>query len=197
MTEQKTPVDKALDLFFFAPIGLALNAEEMVKQMAARGRQSVAAARFIGEMAVAQGRTEIDKTLLRLQDQAAEWVDQLSGMAGGGPAASPAPTGSTRSSSSEPTPVTFSEVLAEAEPTLRSVAGGGPDGADGGGPSRPVPANEDVNAAIPDFDSLAASQVVPRLAGLSLADLEAVRRYETAHRGRKTIINRIDQLQRS
>jgi GNAT superfamily N-acetyltransferase len=38
--------------------------------------------------------------------------------------------------------------------------------------------------AIPSYDSLAASQVVPRLDGLSSIELEAVRRYEEAHRGR-------------
>ena len=49
--------------------------------------------------------------------------------------------------------------------------------------------------AIADYDSLAASQVVPRLAGLDDGQLEAVRRYETAHRGRKTILGKVAQLQ--
>ena len=38
--------------------------------------------------------------------------------------------------------------------------------------------------AIPDYDSLSASQVVNRLAGLAGDELEAVRAYEAAHRGR-------------
>ena len=45
-------------------------------------------------------------------------------------------------------------------------------------------------------DSLAASQVVERLASLSPDELEAVRRYETAGRRRRTVLNRIDQLAR-
>ena len=49
--------------------------------------------------------------------------------------------------------------------------------------------------AIPDYDNLSASQVVPRLAGLSTDELEAVRRYEAAGRGRKTILNKVAQLQ--
>ena len=49
--------------------------------------------------------------------------------------------------------------------------------------------------AIPDYDSLSSSQVLPRLAGLGTDELEAVRTYEDAHRGRKTILNRITQLQ--
>jgi hypothetical protein len=37
--------------------------------------------------------------------------------------------------------------------------------------------------------------VVPRLDSLTEAELEEVRRYEQAHRGRKTILNKILQLQ--
>ena len=48
--------------------------------------------------------------------------------------------------------------------------------------------------AIPDYDSLSASQVVPRLESLSAGELDAVRAYESSHRGRKTILNKIDQL---
>lgn len=49
--------------------------------------------------------------------------------------------------------------------------------------------------AITDYDSLSASQVVSRLPGLSADELEAVRAYEVAHRGRKTILNKIAQLE--
>jgi hypothetical protein len=41
---------------------------------------------------------------------------------------------------------------------------------------------------------LSASQVVPRLEGLSADDLEAVRAYEQATRARKTVLTRISQL---
>jgi hypothetical protein len=188
MTDEKKPLDRVLDVVLFAPIGLALNAEEMVQQMAARGRQSVHAARFIGRLAVKQGRTEVDKALVRLQDQAAGVLDQLGAMAGG-PGPSPAPTPAK-------TPTTFSEVVAEAKPGLRPAEK--TDGASANATAAVTASPQgvaDVNAAIPDFDSLAASQVVPRLAGLAPADLEAVRRYESAHRGRKTILHRIAQLQ--
>jgi len=71
--------------------------------------------------------------------------------------------------------------------------------------STPAPAPVDVASpqhngavaatlAIPDYDSLSASQVVPRLESLSPDELDAVRAYESSHRGRKTILNKIDQL---
>jgi hypothetical protein len=49
--------------------------------------------------------------------------------------------------------------------------------------------------AITDYDSLSASQVVTRLDGLEPDELEAVRAYETTHRGRKTILNKVAQIQ--
>lgn len=48
--------------------------------------------------------------------------------------------------------------------------------------------------AIPGYDTLAASQVVQRLASLEPDELDAVRRYEMATRGRRTILHRISQL---
>jgi len=49
--------------------------------------------------------------------------------------------------------------------------------------------------AIPDYDSLAASQVVPRLSSLDADELDDVGAYERSHRGRQTILNRVRQLQ--
>ena len=48
--------------------------------------------------------------------------------------------------------------------------------------------------AIEEYESLAASQVVARLPSLTPTELEAVRRFETDHRGRRTVLGRIDQL---
>src|SRR5690349_2084711 len=47
---------------------------------------------------------------------------------------------------------------------------------------------------IPDYDELSASQVVERLDGLPASELDAVRTYEEAHRARRTILYKIEQL---
>ena len=63
-------------------------------------------------------------------------------------------------------------------------------------PTEPPPATIDAeHLAIPDYESLSASQVVPRLVSLTAEELEQIRRYEAAARGRKTILSRISQLQ--
>jgi hypothetical protein len=68
--------------------------------------------------------------------------------------------------------------------------------------TRPAPpsSERDVAAselAIPDYDTLAASQVVARLSALSRAELGDVRRHEQANRRRRTILNRITQLEQA
>ena len=66
-------------------------------------------------------------------------------------------------------------------------------------PARPPeprePAPTSTHLAIADYDSLSAQHVVKRLDGLSPNDLDAVRTYEERHRGRRTILTRVAQLQ--
>jgi hypothetical protein len=65
-------------------------------------------------------------------------------------------------------------------------------------PSAPDAAPPESAAAaqlpIDEYQSLAASQVVARLANLDPAELREVRRFEVAHRARRTVLGRIDQL---
>ncbi len=58
----------------------------------------------------------------------------------------------------------------------------------------PAPRDSEVDRAIPDYDILAASQVVRRLDGLGHEELRAVVRHERATRGRRTILHRAEQL---
>ena len=60
-----------------------------------------------------------------------------------------------------------------------------------GGPD--VPPKED-QLAVEGYATLAASQIVPRLATLGRDDLGAIQRFERANRNRRTILNRVDQL---
>ncbi|MCU1488628.1 MAG: hypothetical protein JWM85_33 [Acidimicrobiaceae bacterium] len=62
-------------------------------------------------------------------------------------------------------------------------------------PSRRAAPPAASTLAIPGYDALAASQVVPLLAGLTDAELAAVRLYEESGRARRTILGRISQLE--
>lgn len=173
-SEPNKPLDAALDLLVFAPVGLALTAAEEIPKLAARGRATLtgqlSVAKMLGQFAITQGRREVEKRL------------------GGRPP--PAP---------EPTPTTTTPYADEVvDPSYEDLLGS--DTADVGSSgvkvsTSGVPAVDADGLAIPGYDSLSASQVVQRLAGLSADELAAVGGYEEAHRGRRTILTRVRQLQ--
>ncbi len=159
----------------FAPIGFLLGADEVIPELIERGKQQVQSARFFGQFAVQQGGVEAGKVIGKVQEQASGAAEVLSRRAG---RIHPAPRSEARA------PVPSSDGDASDADTAAVASGGNSRGDTSG-------------LAIPDYDSLSASQVVPRLAGLSHDELEAVRAYEAEHRGRKTILNRVAQLQAS
>jgi len=184
VTDKKSPLEQALDLLFYAPLGLVLGAEEVIPQLIERGRQQVTMARMFGQFAVQQGQTEAGKALAKAQEQAAAISEQLSGRVAPGARQDGAGRAPAAAAHAAAAPTTHAAAPA-ASPAKRARAASA-----GNGPSA-------SKLAIPDYDSLSASQVVPRLAGLSTDELEAVRAYESAKRGRKTILNKVAQLQAS
>jgi hypothetical protein len=60
--------------------------------------------------------------------------------------------------------------------------------------NEPAVTFDEATLAIPGYDSLAASQVVARLAGLTDTERTQVKAYEAAKRARRTILARITQL---
>src|SRR3954452_1379293 len=72
VSDKPSPVDQALNLFFFAPLGLLLNADEVIPQLVEKGRQQVMMARTIGPFVVQQGQAQAGKTVAKLQKQVAD-----------------------------------------------------------------------------------------------------------------------------
>src|SRR4051794_1996341 len=193
MTEPKSRLEQALDLFVYAPVGMALTAAEELPKLIEKGRTRVTGqvtmARMMGQFAVQQGQRQAEK----LVRDASERLTDL-GVVPGATSRTPSNTPPTPS---PPTP--------KPAPAAEAASGGAPahhdrpadetktktDASSNG--HRPAPPSDDL--AIPGYDSLSASQVVQRLAGLAVDELEAVRTYESATRGRKTILSRIAQLQ--
>jgi hypothetical protein len=169
VSEPKKPLDQVLDLFLYAPLGLLMNADEVIPNLVERGRQQVMMARMFGQIAVQKGQVKATKGAQKLQEQATGVVGQL--------AASRAARPRTAATTAPGAPVASTRVA--------PVASASSDG--------PAPSADSL--AIPDYDSLSASQVVPRLEGLSGAELDSVRAYEAANRGRKTILAKITSLQ--
>ena len=51
-----------------------------------------------------------------------------------------------------------------------------------------------VDLAIPGYEDLAASHIVARLDRLTQSELAAIRAFEVANRGRRTVVGKVDQL---
>jgi len=177
--EKKTPLEEVVDLFLYAPLGLALTARDSLPDLVAKGKQQFTSqttlARMMGQFAVAEGEKELRKRV-------ADLTDTLSGL-GLLPSTSPAPAAAAPTVPAPPPEVVVEEPAAPAPHTNGKAAV----------PSGPAPTSGDL--AIPGYDTLSASQVVQRLAGLAADELEAVRLYETATRGRRTILSKVAQLQ--
>jgi hypothetical protein len=198
VTDSKSPLDRVVDLFVYAPVGLALSARDLVPNLIERGRRQidpqVGAARMVGQMAVSQGRSQAEKAVERAVASAQATLEQLgvldrSGAAARepspGPASAPSSPAASSSAVSARSPASAASAPSN-EPTVAPAAPPVPRA--GSGPAA-------AGLAIPDYDSLSASQVLPRLSSLSHDELQAVRAYEDDHRGRKTILNKIAQLQ--
>jgi hypothetical protein len=167
-----SPLDRLVDLAIYAPVGLAVTVGEELPSLVEKGRHRVTSqvvlARMVGRFAVARAAQEVE----RLASQAATLLDLLGGPAG-------------------PTSPAVAPVVDTAQPARRPTVshngnGARPDAGD---------APSESQLAIPGYDSLSAPQVVKRLDGLVDGELEAVRRYEETHRGRRTILSKIAQLQ--
>jgi len=207
----KSPVDQWFELFVYAPLGFALDARQLFPKFVDRGRSQVVLARVIGKYAVKHGSAIAGDRLEQSQSQMAAVLQTLGWLpeeqegtdpsdveafeadavvfhdddAGAGRSSQPSESGESSTG-----PETRPETRPEPGPETRPEPGPAPDQTRSAEP----PGSVD-ELAIPDYDNLSASQVVPRLAGLSTDELEAVRRYEAAQRGRKTILNKVAQLQ--
>lgn len=186
MATTKRPLDQAVELFVYAPIGLAATARELVPTLIERGRREldpqVGMARTIGHFAVARGRSEAEKVLGPAIERAWAQAEATLRQLGVLPEETPMSPAAAAQAPAPPPP---------AEPVMADPAPPTAPGATANGQPQPTA----VDLSIPDYDSLSASQVLPRLSSLSVSELAAVRTYEEAHRGRKTILHKIAQLE--
>jgi len=217
VSDEKAPVEKAVELFVYAPVGMALYVRDMLPSMVgifvARGKrevqshrtpppppapsvppvppevkrridESVGMAKVVAEGGFGVARDVAGSGLGVARDVAGSALAQFLAMRANGtepaPPPPPPPRDAPEPAATAPAPVVT--------PAPATPAAGPPDA----GWRTEVTASDAL--PIPDYDELSASQVVERLEGLDHDSLEAIRRYETDHRGRNTIIGKIAQL---
>jgi hypothetical protein len=191
------PLERTLDVFVYGPIGAGRyfldEAPSFFQSLVSRGRaevgrrqeevqQRVTTARSMGQVVLAFGMPMLREKLQRgigdARTRAEAFVDTTR-------------RGSSRrqepplrvTSVSGPIPATEPTSAPRAAPMPSRVAA--PDTAG-------APASDEL--PIPGYDALSASQVVERLVGLAPSELDAVHAYENAHRQRRTILGKIEQL---
>lgn len=181
--ESRTPLDQAIEVLVYLPVGFVFEVPRSIPRFIDRGRRQVEQACAIGLEVLRLADRDPAGPAGRVREHTAA---TLRGLGVAAPAGDP--PGPSRPSS----------------PTLSVVSDPGPSSnGHASTPPRVVPAPTDgvkpdpALLAIPGYDSLSASQVVPRLDGLTTDELETVRTYEQATRGRKTILSKIAQLQAS
>lgn len=205
--------EKLLDLLVYAPIGLILDAQTLTPDLARRGRQHTAAARQLGEMAV-------KRSLRRFDDTASDRTKSTSTREPGRTEDTKTKSTATKKTAAKKTSSkkraakktnSKTSTRTAKEPTADGKRPGPTDvarpdqGASGRAATTPsesaagaasdTVAPEVESLAIPDYDLLAASQVVKRLDALTADELEAVRAYESGTRDRRTILHKIARLQ--
>ncbi|CAB4579642.1 MAG: hypothetical protein F2534_15440 [Actinobacteria bacterium] len=183
--------ERLLDLAVYAPVGFALTVRDELPAKVRQGRQAmenrVQLARFIGQLAVQTGRRELGR---RLEERRA------ANAAGGTGAGVPGDAGSVvaepdRSTDDTRTDDTRTEDTRTEDTRTEDTA------------ARTVPTGPVVDVEVPaagdlpiaEYESLAAIHVVDRLRTMQRDELELVRRFEVAHRNRRTILAKIEQLQ--
>ncbi|HEX3669150.1 MAG TPA: hypothetical protein VHY55_08370 [Acidimicrobiia bacterium] len=195
--------ERALDLLVYAPVGVALYLRDtvptFVNLFVSRGRaelgqrrqqaqNQVAQAKAMGEFAVNFGgpkvREHVEKGIA-LARKGAESVLAGGGDEGGVPDAAddaPPPAPAPRPDRAAANSKAASRPAGESTNTSTTTT------------TTAAPAPASTTLVIPDYDELSASQVVERLDGLPASELDAVRAYEEAHRARRTILYKIEQL---
>ncbi len=218
MPDEKPPVEKAVELLVYAPVGMALYVRDMLPSMmgifVARGKREVQSHRTppppVSPPPIPpEVKRRIDESVGMARVMAEGGFGVAREVAGSGIGVARDVAGSAltqflalRSTNGDPmaTPndTATAAPAAATPPTPPSPAPApAPPAAE-----PPVPPDAawkaDVPASdalpIPDYDELSASQVVERLDGLDRDSLEAIRRYEADHRGRNTILGKIAQL---
>jgi len=192
---QKT-AERAIDLLVYAPVGVALYLRDtvptFVNLFVSRGRAElgqrrqqaqgqVAQAKAMGEFAVNYGGPKVREHVEKGIAMARKSAEAVLGGAAGVSEFPSAPEDVPPPARHAP-----SEPAAAPTPSVASQ----PAGETTTATATPTAAT----LGIPDYDELSASQVVERLDGLHAGELKAVRAYEEAHRARRTILYKIEQL---
>lgn len=165
MADERPPVERLLDLALYAPVGALVALHEDLPKHVRQGRQAV------------ENRIQLARFIgqFAVQQGRKELIKRIE-----------ANRQAQRDAASAP-----ADQPVEPAVGLAAVDVEAPSGDDAA--PHAVPAATELPIA--EYESLAAIHVVERLGSLHPDELELVRRFEAAHRSRRTILAKVAQLQ--
>lgn len=174
--------ERVVEALLFTPFEIAGSlAAQPIKQWNSASkqvRQEISNARVIGKLALTFGAKRLRSDI----------EQRLGGSADSTTTARPATTSSRRA---QDAPTASTGVAGESTPGAAAAAPAATVDDDAAVTSAMVDADD---LALPDYDSLAASNIVQMLGGLTSDELDAVEIYERAHRARRTVLGKVMQL---
>jgi hypothetical protein len=197
VSDNDKPIEKAVELLVYAPIGLAMFAKDTVptfmKMFVARGHTEITQRRrtagtqagnykTIGQMAVKYGGPEVKRQAGAAAETVRRKAEETLAAVAAATVTPEVPAPAPRPTPGPGRPTTSTPVSTPTAPTTNGETAGTTD---------PVGTGE---LPIPGYDLLSATQVIERLEGLVRPELLAVKAYEVAHRARTTILGKIAQL---
>jgi len=217
--EERDPIDDVMDLLVFAPIGLALELRNLLPGLAERGRRQVNFARSVGQMATnsaksasqppqpkkaapesatskkaapkAAAKEEPDKAKMKAGPKKATAKKKAAPKAAAEKPSSKkkaAPKTGTKKTGTKRTGTT--KTAARKDPAKKAAARKTPATKAAAEPVAVRPLRE----IIQNYDSMSARDIIGSLGQLTETDLEVIRTYEAANRGRVTVLNRVNQM---
>ncbi|MGA3214729.1 MAG: hypothetical protein ABSD97_03455 [Acidimicrobiales bacterium] len=198
MADERPLPETLLDWLVYAPLGAATLAVEELPRLAELGRErferQIGVAGMIGRFAVAEAVRRFGASSQGLSSEPAQprpFPRPLISNSDGPAARPPLPTSSAMAPDSALRAARRTQASRDTDKAARPRSGGRRRNSEA---PQVAPSTRAHELPIPAYDTLAASQVVERLASLTPAELESVRKHESATRRRRTVLHKIAQL---
>ena len=209
MSDERSTVDRVVELAVHVPVGIAAFARDavptLVTMLAGRGKREVdvhqrevvgqiANYKAVGELAVKFGppivKQRVNEQMVTLRAKSVEAFESFSSSSKAYSGLSDLCSSADGSNHTESREARTNDASAT-EDSAQGMASGAGSIIEASTPETDSTAMQPGILSIPDYDGLAASQIIERLEGLNPAELNDVEEYERSTRARRTILGKI------
>ncbi len=206
--EDSSPLDQLVELFVYAPVGMIYEYENVLPKLVKRGKSQVQLAKLLGQMAAKKGQAEVGDTVGGavggVASVLAQSITEFGTLIGLAPAPEPPAAGSTTPAAASKRPLTVvPDAETKAKKPVRKAAPkkAAPKKAAAKKAATKKAATPSVVADLPlpiaSYEELKAKDIVDMLGDLTPEQRERVREHESNTRGRRTILGKLDRLDRA